>query len=318
MPFRTEVPELQSDHSSASQNRVGRLTMRCIVCTAIVFLCTNLVCTNLGAQTPPARPQFEVASVKPGANRESGDGRIATLRLKEMLRSARPPGMIPRDDPGRIRLEDWALLDLIAAAYSVRATQVSGPGWLADQVFNIEAKVPADTRKEELNAMLQSLLEERFGLKVHRDTKTTQGFALTVGKNGPKLKPAEQLPSSAPEISPEDREKQAQARMAAMQKRMQENRESGTPLVGLSRSNFSSVTTEQLAVQVARMAEAPVADETHLTGKYAVTIETWKNADVPGGTIFDAVEKLGLRLEPRKVTVETVVVDQVSKTPTAN
>jgi uncharacterized protein (TIGR03435 family) len=61
-----------------------------------------------------------------------------------------------------------------------------------------------------------------------------------------------------------------------------------------------------------------VVDETGLTGKYAVTIETWKNPDVPGGTIFDAVEKLGLKLEARKVTVETVVVDQVSKTPTAN
>jgi uncharacterized protein (TIGR03435 family) len=67
-----------------------------------------------------------------------------------------------------------------------------------------------------------------------------------------------------------------------------------------------------------RFAEGPVADETGLTGKYSVTIETWKNADVPGGTIFDAVEKLGLKLERRKVTVETVVVDQVSKMPKAN
>ena len=66
-----------------------------------------------------------------------------------------------------------------------------------------------------------------------------------------------------------------------------------------------------------RFAEAPVVDETGLTGKYSVAIETW-NADAPGGTVFDAVEKLGLKLESRKVTVETVVVDQVSKTPTAN
>ena len=39
---------------------------------------------------------------------------------------------------------------------------------------------------------------------------------------------------------------------------------------------------------------------------------------VPGGTIFDAVERLGLKLEPRKLTVETVMVDKVSKTPTEN
>jgi uncharacterized protein (TIGR03435 family) len=55
-----------------------------------------------------------------------------------------------------------------------------------------------------------------------------------------------------------------------------------------------------------------------LAGKYSVSIETSTNRDGTGVTVFDAVEKLGLKLEPRKVTVETVVVDQVSKTPTAN
>jgi uncharacterized protein (TIGR03435 family) len=55
-----------------------------------------------------------------------------------------------------------------------------------------------------------------------------------------------------------------------------------------------------------------------LNGEYKVKIETWQNADVPGGTIFDAVERLGLKLEPRKLTVETVMVDKVSKTPTEN
>jgi len=266
--------------------------MRYVVCTAIA-----IICTNLRAQTPPAKPRFEVASVKP-----AGD---LNPKLREMMRSTWRPGMIPMDDPGRVRLENWALLDLIAAAYRVRATEVSGPAWLSDQGFDIEAKASDGVPKEELNAMLQSLLEERFGLKVHRDTRTGHAFALVVGKNGPKLKPAEPPPDP-------------QRRMADAQKRMQEIQESGTPLVGLSRGNFPSITTEQLALNLARFAEAPVVDETGLTGKYSVTIEIWKNADVPGGTVFDAVEKLGLRLEPRKVTIETVVVDEVSKTPTAN
>ncbi|HLK67654.1 MAG TPA: TIGR03435 family protein [Bryobacteraceae bacterium] len=245
-----------------------------------------------------------MASVKPAANGATGgDGRLLTPR--EILRDLRPPGMIPMDDPGRVRLEDWALLDLIAAAYSVRATQVSGPAWLSGQGFDIEAKVADGTRKEELNAMLQSLLEERFGLKVHRGTQTRQGFALAVGKNGPKLKPAE------PPLDP-------QKRIADTQKRMQENRENDIPRVGLTRMSVRSITTEELAARLVRFAEAPVVDETGLTGKYSVTIETWKNADVPGGTVFEAVERLGLKLEPRKLTVETVVVDQVSKAPTAN
>jgi uncharacterized protein (TIGR03435 family) len=67
-----------------------------------------------------------------------------------------------------------------------------------------------------------------------------------------------------------------------------------------------------------RFAEAPVVDETGLTGQYSVKIRTSANPDGSGDTVFDAVEKLGLKLEPRKVTVDTVVVDQVSKTPTAN
>jgi uncharacterized protein (TIGR03435 family) len=204
----------------------------------------------------------------------------------------------------------------------VRAAQVSGPAWLSDQCFNIEARVPDGTPKEALNAMLQSLLEERFGLKVHHATQTGQGFALVVGKNGPKLKPAE--PPAAPRqgLTEEEQRDQAgqqmQARMAAAEKRAQERRENGPPLAGFSAANFPSITTEALARQLVRFTEAPVVDETGLTGNYSVRIETWKNDDVPGGAVFDAVEKLGLKLEPRKVTVETVVVDQVSKTPTAN
>jgi uncharacterized protein (TIGR03435 family) len=285
----------------------------------VVYTAIALMCMSLRAQAPAARPQFEVASVKPAAN----DGPATGFpMMREMMRNNRQAGLIPMADPGRIRLEDWALLDLIAAAYSVRATQVSGPAWISEQSFNIEAKVPEGTPKEQLNAMLQSLLEERFGLKVHRDTQTKQGFALVTGKNGPKLKPAEAPPAETQDLTPEQRQaqmkEQSQARMAAMMKRMQESRESGTPMSGFSSATWPSVTSEELASRLVRLAEAPVIDETGLTGKYSVNIETWKNPDLPGGTIFDAVEKLGLKLEPRKVTVETVVVDQVSKTPTAN
>jgi uncharacterized protein (TIGR03435 family) len=275
----------------------------------VAFTAVTLICTNLRAQTPPAKPQFEVASVKPATD---PSGRFAMMR--GLLRDAKPPGSIPMDDPGRVRLENWALLDLIAAAYRVRATQVSGPAWLSDQCFKIEANVPAGAPKEELNAMLQSLLEERFGLKVHRDTRTGQGFGLVVGKKGPKLKPAE--PPAAPAEGLTEEERRAKDRQQ-LQALLQENRERAH-LVGLNRANFSSTTIEQLAFHLVQFAGAPVVDETGLSGKYSVTIETWKNDDVPGGTVFDAVEKLGLKLEARKVTVEIVVVDQVSKTPTAN
>jgi uncharacterized protein (TIGR03435 family) len=238
--------------------------------------------------------------------------------LRAVMRNNGRPGEIPMAGPDRVRLQNWPLLDLIAAAYRVRATQVSGPAWLSDQAFDIEA-VPDGTPKEQLNAILQSLLEERFGLKVHRDTKTGQGFALVVGKDGPKLKPAGPPPAPVEGLTDEEQKTQPQqkmqADMAAQQKRTKEQLAAVGPFNNVG---WSSITMEELAAQLVRFAGAPVIDQTGLTGEYKVTIDTWSNPDVPGGTIFDAVEKLGLKLESRKVTVETVVVDQVSKTPTAN
>ena len=86
---------------------------------------------------------------------------------------------------------------------------------------------------------------------------------------------------------------------------------------GLAAQRWPSIATEGLASNLVQFTD-PVMDETGLTGKYSVTIEIWKNPDVPGGTIFDAVEKHGLKLEARKITVGKIVVDQVSKTPLAN
>jgi len=290
--------------------------MRYTVCAALV-----LICISLGAQTPPARPQFEVASVRP--TDETRNPRLFRI-TREFGRNERRPGEIPMTGTDRVRLQNCALLDLIAAAYSVRATQVSGPAWLSDQVFDIEATVPDGTPKKELNAMLQSLLEERFGLKVHRDTKAEKGFALVVGKDGPRLKPA-QPPPPAPDPTLTEAERTAQleqktrASMAASAKRRQDDVASGkTVPMQFKSDSWPSITTEELAAQLVRFAEAPVVDETGLTGEYSVTIRTSANADGSGDTVFDAVEKLGLKLEPRKVTMETVVVDQVSKTPTAN
>ncbi len=283
--------------------------MRHAACLTIALACATML-----GQSPSAKPQFEVASVMLAAKDQS---RVSGL-LWQAWRDNRRPGEIPMAGVDRVRLQNWTLLDLVVAAYSVRATQVSGPTWLSDQGFDIEAKVPDGTPKYELNAMLQSLLEERFSLKVHRSSQTRQGFALRVGKNGPKLQPAQTAPVPAQGLTEEQKARaseRAQADMAAMTKRMKEG---NAPLEGFKTASWGSITTEELADRLVRFAQAPVIDETGLTGKYSVSIETSTNADVPGGTIFDAVEKLGLKLEPRKVTVEIVVVDDASKMPTAN
>jgi uncharacterized protein (TIGR03435 family) len=69
--------------------------------------------------------------------------------------------------------------------------EISGPDWLTGARFDITAKAASAVSEDQLRLMLQSLLKERFMLAVHRQVKDLSGYALVVGKNGTKLRPAE-------------------------------------------------------------------------------------------------------------------------------
>ena len=271
-----------------------------------------LVCIPSWAQVPSEAPQFEVASIRPVAKNVPGS-EPGLQGLREWVRDMRRPGEIPMLSPDRVLLKDWTLLDLIAAAYVIRPGQVSGPDWIAEQGFDLEATVPVSTPKSALNGMLQSLLEERFGLKAHHVLKTGKGYALIVGKDGPKLIPAAPASPPAEVLTQGDLRAQAARNLEMMMKR--------TPARRGRSGRFEmmpSVTMDELAARLVRYTEAPVVDATDLAGKYSVDLEVSSNDSEPGYTIFDAVEKLGLKLEHRKVTLEALVVDQASKLPTAN
>src|SRR4029077_8161217 len=89
------------------------------------------------AQTPEASPAFDVASVKPAA--PMSGGRI-------MVRMSGGPGT---PDPGQMTYTNVSLKQLIQSAYDVKGYQVSGPDWLDSERFDITAKVPKDTTKEQ-------------------------------------------------------------------------------------------------------------------------------------------------------------------------
>ena len=86
------------------------------------------------------------------------------------------------------------LKNLIQSAYRVKSYQVSGPAWLDSERFEIIAKLPEGASQEQVPEMLQKLLQERFGLKLHRETKELPIYALVVGKNGPKLEEVADAP----------------------------------------------------------------------------------------------------------------------------
>src|SRR4051812_18412473 len=105
-----------------------------------------------------AQPAFEVASIR-AVN-------PATPNVKGF---GEPPVGYINVRGQAVHFQNANLRYLIAVAYRVRAIQVSGPAWLSDARFDIKANVPAGWSSRSVNEMLQTLLVERFGLKVHQE-----------------------------------------------------------------------------------------------------------------------------------------------------
>ena len=115
--------------------------------------------------------EFEVASVKPSGPKSDRD-------------SSGGPGTA---DPGRYSFHSATLLDLIATAYHVDYFQISGKA-LEEQRYDLDAKLPPHTTREEFRAMLRNLLVERFHLKAHIEQRQFPGYELILAKTGSKLK----------------------------------------------------------------------------------------------------------------------------------
>jgi uncharacterized protein (TIGR03435 family) len=242
------------------------------------------------------RPEFEVASVKivpPSNNTESY---MPTLDIE--------PG-------GTLHISNRRLDEIIMMAYNIGVKQLSGPRWLTEPTtdpsvvtrYEILAKVPSDAKKDQIPLMLQKLLEDRFKLQVHRESRPTQVYVLGVGKGGPKLETSVPNGSRRPGCA---RVISGQAGAAA---------------------DCYNVSTAQLAQQLQTLAPAyftdgPIVDRTSLTGTYDLRLE-WMmlqqlEAGMSGPTMFAAVEKLGLSLEKKRDAAEILIIDHCEQAPTEN
>jgi uncharacterized protein (TIGR03435 family) len=230
----------------------------------------------------------------------------AMARMQEMAETIRPSGWLPAQN-GRVTLQNRTLVSLIATAYRVKITQVTGPPWMAELRFDVEARLPERASAGSANEMLQSLLEERFGLKVHRESRNVPGYALVVGSKGPKLKPA-----GSQGETPQSGEDMARNMAKAM---------AGGAGSSTQRRQLKNATAGVIAENLTQLIHSPVVDMTSLTGRYDVELEIAapETPDDPiERRVVDAVAKLGLKLESRKVPGDVLVVDSVAKTPTPN
>jgi uncharacterized protein (TIGR03435 family) len=234
--------------------------------------------------------------------------------------------------PGRVNMTNLNLTSLIMQAYGVRRFQINGPDWLDQQRFDISAKIPDGVPRSQVNLMLQSLLEERFGLKFHRESKEAPIYELVIAKDGPKLKEAADSPDSQPTGPPAVRP-QIKPGKDGFPEFPPEMKTGSMALNNRIRSR-SIATLDQFVNGIANQVGRPVKNATGLTARYEIDIhyvmdlpnvphlassDPNEAADPDGPTIFAALEdQLGLRLEPKRGSVETLVIDHVEKTPSEN
>jgi uncharacterized protein (TIGR03435 family) len=131
------------------------------------------------AQAPPASPlAFEVATIKP-----------ADPITPAMLQAGKMHVGLAVDQ-ARVDIGFVSLFDMVAMAYKVKSYQIQGPDTLRAQRFDVLAKMPPGATKDDVPAMLQKLLADRFKLQIHRETKEHAVWGLVVAKGGIKMKPA--------------------------------------------------------------------------------------------------------------------------------
>lgn len=227
--------------------------------------------------------QFEVASVKPSP--PPVGGRSANYSMRG------GPGT---PDPERFACENFDLASLIMLAYEIPSDRLSAPAWIHDAKFDIAAKVPPGTTKQQFKLMQQNLLAERFQLKTHWQTREMPVYTLVIATDGSKLN---ESTAAAPvtRVSSSD---------------------------GITRQTFIGVPIEQLARQVTHTpgVDRPVLDKTGLTEKYDFELNlSGGPAGVTGPegeSVFTAIEEqLGLKLEAQKAPISILVVDAADRKP---
>jgi uncharacterized protein (TIGR03435 family) len=296
-----------------------------------------VLCLGLAGVCWAQKPSFEAATVK-----------VQDPQVRPVI----------ANNPGRMQLVNRTLASLISLAYGVAADQIVGrPDWMRGdslgwEQFEVVGTMPANTPRADTLLMLQSLLEDRFKLAVHRETQNFPGYELQVAKGGPKIK------ESTPGASPVNLDPTKPLPIG----------EDGFVIFppgprravkmdpGVYRVKCQEWTTGQLASDLPMMissgegidpsaARPRVADKTGLAAKYDFVLQFRCARCSPGRSSPDAAtsslppdaariptgdsgfpgiftaleEQLGLRLvKANDVPLEVLVIDRVNRLPTQN
>jgi uncharacterized protein (TIGR03435 family) len=238
-----------------------------------------LWCSGAFGQAPAPRQEFEAAVMKLNT---SGQTDASFKMLPSGLFSA----------------TNIRMIDIFQFAFKVRnETTVGVPGWFNSDRFDVTGRAEANSKEDTFREMLGTLLMQEFKLKVHIQPTEMSAYALVVGKGGPKL--AKAAGTDEPTCKPLG--------------------DQGPQFGGAHRA-CTNLKMSDLAEALPDLAPGyvtkTVVDQTGLTGSYDFRLD-WvgrNNIDTVGGlTMFGAVEKLGLKLEEKKLTLPVVVIDHVER-----
>ena len=264
-------------------------------------LCGLIAAALVASAQLPAR--FEAASVKPSANCAGGRG---------------GGGSTPA--PGRFSVRCFSAEDYIQAAYSMFADGVSqnprrmqifgGPDWAKTETWDIEPRGGEAPIAQMYGPMLQKLLEGRFRLKLHRETRQLPVYILTVAKGGPKLSATREGSCVPLDLNHMQPPSPGSVRCG-----------NGSVRGNAARTIVDShgQTLTALAAQGFRGdLDRPVIDQTGLTGMFDIHLEFARDGapagDLSAPSLFTAVqEQLGLKLTPDKGPVEVLVIDHLER-----
>ncbi|MDP9051995.1 MAG: TIGR03435 family protein [Acidobacteriota bacterium] len=332
------------------RNRLAMVVIACgLIPAGAAFGQTAAVVTAAdGAKAAAAVPVFEVASVRPAAP-------IDQMTIFAGLRAGKRPEEMHIDGQ-RATFKYMSLKQLVAYGYKVRPYQVSGPDWMTTDRFDIAAKLPDGATRDDVPAMTQALLVERFKLAAHLETKEHPVLGLMLAKGGSKMKevPAAAAVDESAELKP------GQTKVDSVDGPMilTRNVDGSTTYnmgargkmtlrvdgqTGTMQLEGSSMSMKGLAMMMTTLGGGSgrqVVDQTGLKGNYEVTVSFAlselvsslrdSGIDIPGApppsggdpagdsTIADALGKLGLKMQGTKADVEQLVIDHVEKAATEN
>ena len=271
--------------------RMKRWCLRTLAAVAVLPCCSTALRAQGASTDSVVRPQMMVKSTDP-------DWEVVTVKPSDPNGTNQSFRVVGR----HVIIQRQTAEYMLMVAYGLQKNQiVNAPDWVKTQSFYADGVPDTEGQPsvQQFQVMIRKLLEERFGLKAHKEQRVMEVYALRVGKDGPKLTPTKSDPNALPN----------------------QNAHGGD---GERFLRFTNVSLDDFALMMLYEVQRPLVNQTGLKGRYDFDLRFTNDEQrgpvdgsaAPG--LFTAIqEQTGLKLEAVKAPADVLVIDKVER-PGAN